>query len=168
MTDDNALAAVRQAEWSRKVSQSTVPTRLDALLRDLLTDGVTGVTVSAVLAARHVQAAVDIHHPSGEHQGPRGPFTRIVASREIAELLEALQRTCYHRHFGTWFQVEASVEPGRGIEIHVDDMKEPPTFDPPLSELEWQAEWFLHRRDDEHLPPWWRTKLYPDEHAALA
>lgn len=159
MNDIDALADLRQQEWNQRISLSSIPARLASRLGDLLSPDAHAVSVFAALACSRVHAVVDVHHPQGQHQGPRGPMTRSVAPPDMLELISALQRTCYHRRYGTWFQLQASVERDRGIDILVNDMAEPRVFEPALTDLQWQGEWFLHRRHEEHIPPWWQQKL---------
>ncbi|MDN4480277.1 hypothetical protein [Demequina muriae] len=140
---------------------STIPARLQGLLGSYLNDEVTTVSVVGAFTTQHSYVALDLHHPSGRDSGPSGPMDRHQAPPPIGELLMQLRRTCYEREMGTWFQIQAWLEPGQELDIMVNDLSEPAVTDPPMTDLEWQAEWFTHRRADEHLPPWWHAKLYP-------
>ncbi|WP_062303099.1 hypothetical protein [Demequina subtropica] len=159
MTTADAPTDARRQEWARRLAVSTLPARLEQAMRPFLADGATAVAVSGALALRRVQLVVEVHHPAGEIAGPWGPMTRLPASQEIEELVAGLRRSSCSRQMGTWLRLHAWLVPGGTVEIHVDDSSEPSELDPPLSDLEWQMEWFLNRREADHIPPWWRAKL---------
>lgn len=163
MSDINDLAAQRQAQWARRIDMSTRPSLINQALGSHATGPVTAVSLVGMFTARRTQLALDIHHPGGQYAGPRGQMDRHQAPTDITALVMSLRKSCYHKEMGTWFQIQAWFEKGSPLQILVDDMNEPVWTDTPMSDLEWQAEWFAHRRSDQHLPPWWHAKLFAPE-----
>lgn len=163
MSEVTDLANERQAEWARRIDVSTRPSLIQAALESHLTDTVSAVSLVGMFTSRHTQLALDIHHPNGQYAGPRGPMDRHQPPADITTLVMSLRKSCYHKDMGTWFQIQAWIEKGSSLQILVDDMNEPMWSENPMSDLEWQAEWFAHRRSDQHLPPWWHAKLFAPE-----
>lgn len=148
--DPREAVEVRQSVWRARMVMSTRPELIREVLGSYLVDGVSAVEVRAAFVLRTHAAGMMVSGDRGQQ------FVEVP--KVLVKYLEDLRRTCYDRDAGTWFSVYVRCTVDGQFAIDVDDMSEPAFRGQPLDDVQWQAEWFLNRRHDQHMPAWWMEK----------